>query len=173
MGEDDELYVAMDIVPHKARFKKIDLVEYGKLFDNYKNNNISDSVQFDMEQIHRHRNDWYLNHRIRESILSQFKNKQFPLKALCDFCINFNQTELLEFICMQELIETDFWCRDYFKCIVFISLKKAAHCTKLAAINVMASYMIPDRISKKEALSVITGWDSKLCREMVNEGMNN
>ena len=82
----------------------------------------------------------------------------------------------MEFICTQELIETDLWCREYFICSIRAVLKQAGMCTKLGIISLIASYMIPERITQEEVSKIVTGGSvrmyEQMCKDMVDEGMN-
>ena len=63
--------------------------------------------------------EWFLDQQCRKNIINICKSVQFPLYEVLSFVIQYNQNEFLEFISTQELIEFEFWSRDYFKCVIF------------------------------------------------------
>merc|ERR1712218_126630 len=71
------------------------------------------------------------------------------------------------------------WTRDYFKLIIIEAIKNASVLTKLNALKVIASYMIPERISELEFREKLQGGmyerksmeEKNLCKDMVEEGM--
>ena len=165
------------ILPLAAKFDKIDLVEYGKCFDEWKIPQISDTVEFDLQRyISQHGDQWFKSSSVRGAIAdlqwTETKQCQFPLKQLMWFCVNYNQCELLEFVCTQELMDCDKWERIYFKAIIFSSIAHASVSTKLNPLRVMASYCIPERMTEEEFKSVMRGgMYHDFCTEMVVEGM--
>ena len=112
----------------------------------------------------------------------------FPLNELLRFIVTYNQDEFLEFVCTQELIHTDKWIRDYWLVNIFDIIVWCCRLMKLSTLNVIASYMIPERITKDDFKNVIsqvfahnqgqfnTERQKKrykdLCSGMVDQGMN-
>eukprot|EP01083_Nonionella_stella_P028899 79644_1 len=172
-----------EIVPKKQKFNKIDLVRYGKVFDEY---GAIRSAMPDMERTIQQYGDkkWYLSSQNRTRLMQTFKPFQFPLNELLTFCVSYNQTELLEYVCTQELIEYGHWERAFFLANIFEIITSASHLMKLSSLNVIASYMIPERINDKDFKSVIQKayrFGSSMaeqkryqtfCMDMVEEGMN-
>eukprot|EP01084_Bolivina_argentea_P160349 279247_1 len=228
-----------EIMPKNAKFKKIDLVKYGKIFDNFDQlsiDNIHVTTQIDSLKSSMTRkeeikvakytrmkkmgfplksirnkmqqdgtgsalidkflapdidskenggsiNKWYLRDGIRLEIWRKCKTYQFPLYELLEFCVMYSQNELIEFILTQELIETDYWTRDFFKCVLFTIIGYCSKTIKLSSLKVFSSYMIPEYITKDELYERIqethkeyrTNNNGKFINwsnEMVEKGMN-
>ena len=175
------------IVPESAKFNKIDLVKYGQIFDEYK---VPQPIETAIKQIHLSKEKWYLDSQIRHRINDAFgsdEHLQFPLRKLLRFAVTYNQNELVEFICTQELIECLHWDRDFFLSQIFDIIPWSSKVMKLSAINVIASYMIPERINLEDFKKIISDefknrWNfntdeqrqkyEDLCQGMVEEGMN-
>ena len=175
------------IIPESAKFNKIDLVKYGEIFDEYKT---PQPIETNIKQIHLSKEKWYLDSQIRNRINEAFggdSHRQFPLRKVLRFAVTYNQNELIEFICTQELIECSYWDRDFFLSQIFDIIPWSSKIMKLSAINVIASYMIPERINKDDFKKIISDefqnrWifntDEQrqkykdLCEGMVEEGMN-
>lgn len=172
--ESPKMVIPKSINPDHAKFEKIDIVAYGKLFDKYQPDNPTASVEDDIRQFIADGKGHMLDRYKARAIETNFGDKQFPVWDVLNFCLIYNQTELMEFICTQELIETDLWCREYFKYSMRAVIKDATIMTKLSTINVMASYMVPERMSKEEINQIASNatYYRNLCQDMVFEGMN-
>lgn len=181
----EEVIIKYSIIPDSAKYNKIDLVKYGQIFDDYQPPN---PIETAIKEIHLSEPRWYLNYNTRDKIQKAFGgHQQFPLRNLLRFCVTYNQNEMLEFICTQELIECLHWDRDFFLSQVFDIILWSSKIMKLSALNVIASYMIPERINKEDFKQIISEafqnrWNfntdaqrkqyENLCRGMVEEGMN-
>ena len=176
--KNETLIIPQSVVPLHAKFQKIDIVAYGELFDKYLETNtnitntVGDDIRLYLANLHNH----YFDRDKAQRIKTRFGDKQFPIFDVLNFCLIHNQTELMEFLCTQELIETDLWCREYFYHSMRAVLKDAGVCTKLSTISVLASYMIPERITQDEVNGLYSSgshWSyEQMCKDMVYEGMN-
>eukprot|EP01084_Bolivina_argentea_P211404 359625_1 len=164
----DDQYIEYKIVPTNMKFSKIDLIKYGKVFTNYKSRDIADNMQtiniISALELESKQNshaattatNCYFDESFRRNVIEKCKPYQFPLDSILSFCVTYQQYELLEFILTQELIETLYWSRDYFKCNLYSIIKWSSQLMKLTALNVIASYMIPERIEQSEFKILIT-----------------
>lgn len=148
------------IIPSNARFLKLDMVDYGEVFDGWKEDKdiritIPDSYLSQMSMYSNKK--WYLNNEMRRKLWAKLRAQtQFPLSDLIEYAVNYNQTELLEFLCTQELIEIDYWTREFWMCVMYEKARWASKIMKTGSLRVFASYMIPERIDKKDFETMIS-----------------
>ena len=177
---DPTLWIPSDIIPSQAKFQKIDIVVYGRLYDSYLklHPQVTNTVEQDIKQMVQQKRKVRSPYpgQIVNEIKRLYRDQQFPVYDVLNFCLTYNQIELMEFICTQELIETDLFCREYFKWTMHKILQDAAVLTKLGAINIFASYMIPERISKDKIEQIINNashaYFKDLNTRMIDAGMN-
>ena len=170
------------ILPTAARFQKIDIVEFGKEFDNWNKKYFITTIP------RNHRSEtldkWYLHPSHRSGVIRRLSTP-FPLQALMEYAVVFNQLELLEFICMQELIEIDYWCSELWLAVIIETIQSATKKMKLGSLKVLASCMIPERLNQKDfeaAMGAVSRGSfssnsdgarhEKMCQDMIVEGMN-
>jgi L-ribulose-5-phosphate 3-epimerase UlaE len=101
----------------------------------------------------------FVDMQIYEQLFDKFKPDNqhiFPLQQVLNNCVSCNQIELLEFLVIEELMDTQNWSRVQFKAQIQNCIRYSVQLTKLEPIRIIASYLIPEQFSLEEFRALIS-----------------